>query len=480
MKSLTLKLIPLVCALALSGCVSMAPDYERPASPVPTQFRGATAGVADATPVADLDWRKIFLDARLQKVIGTALENNRDLRVAVLNIEKARATYRIQRSDLFPSVQASGSYNAARTSAASTGTGSSQVGRSVSAEVGFSSWELDLFGRIRSLTDEALETYLATEQTQRSTRMSLVAEVAGDWLTIAAYQEQLALAKETLESQRATLRLTESKHALGIASGVDLSEVQGSVESARADVASYTTSLEQARNALDLVVGSPVGDDLLPVPSDNEAVALAPLPANLSSDVLLQRPDVLYAEHTLKAANADIGAARAAFFPTISLTASTGRSSDALSSLFDAGTRTWSFAPSISIPIFNAGSLRASLDSAKIQKEVTVAEYEKAIQTAFSEVADALVARNNIDEQLDAQRAQVAANQRSYTLADALYRNGVDSYLETLVSQRTLYSAQQTLITLQLSEAINRVTLYKVLGGGADATSTVASASQTP
>ena len=480
MKSLTLKLIPLVCALALSGCVSMAPDYERPASPVPPQFRGATTGVADATPVADLDWRKVFLDTRLQKVIATALDNNRDLRVAVLNIEKARATYRIQRSDLFPSVQASGSYNAARTSAASTGTGSSQVGRSVSAEVGFSSWELDLFGRIRSLTDEALETYLATEQTQRSTRMSLVAEVASDWLTIAAYQEQLALATETLESQRATLKLTESKHALGIASGVDLSEVQGSVESARADVASYTTSLEQARNALDLVVGSPVGDDLLPVPTGNEAVALAPLPADLSSEVLLQRPDVLYAEHTLKAANADIGAARAAFFPTISLTAATGRSSDALSSLFDAGTRTWSFAPSISIPIFNAGSLRASLDSAEIQKEVTVAEYEKAIQTAFSEVADALAARNNIDEQLDAQRAQVAANQRSYTLADALYRNGVDSYLETLVSQRTLYSAQQTLISLQLSEAINRVTLYKVLGGGADATSTVASASQTP
>lgn len=480
MKSLTLKLIPIVCALALSGCVSMAPDYERPASPVPTQFRGTTAGVSDAPPVADLDWRNVFLDARLQKVIATALDNNRDLRVAVLNIEKARATYRIQRADLFPSVQASGSYNAARTSAASTGTGSSQVGRSVSAEVGFSSWELDLFGRIRSLTDEALETYLATEQTQRSTRMSLVAEVAGDWLSIAAYQEQLALAKETLESQRATFKLTESKHALGLASGVDLSEVQGSVESARADVASYTTSLEQARNALDLVVGSPVGDDLLPVPTDNEAVALAPLPANLSSDVLLQRPDVLYAEHTLKAANADIGAARAAFFPTISLTAAAGHGSDALSSLFDAGTRTWSFVPSISIPIFNAGSLRASLDSAKIQKEVTVAEYEKAIQTAFSEVADALAARNNIDEQLNAQRAQVAANQRSYTLADALYRNGVDSYLETLVSQRTLYSAQQTLITLQLNEAVNRVTLYKVLGGGADATSTVASASQTP
>ncbi|MFT4247239.1 MAG: efflux transporter outer membrane subunit, partial [Pseudomonas sp.] len=441
-------------------------------APVAAGFRDAPAGQAAAAPVAALDWRQVFLDPQLQQVIALALDNNRDLRVAMLNIEKARADYRIQRADLLPTVDASASQSAARSSTTSGGVSTSQISRSVSAEVGFSSWELDLFGRIRSLKNEALETWLATAQTQRDTRMSLVAEVAGDWLTVGAYQQRLALAQRTLASQRETLRLTEAKHDQGVVSGVDLAEVQSSVESARADVASYTTSLAQARNALELVVGAPVTDALLPgADGQHDMVALAPLPAELSSEVLLQRPDVLYAEHTLKAANADIGAARAAFFPTITLTASTGRGSDALSNLFASGTRTWSFVPSISVPIFQAGALKASLDSAKIEKQITVAEYEEAIQTAFSEVADALASRAHIDEQLDAQRALVEVTQRSYTLADARYRNGVDSYLEALDAQRSLYSAQQDLITLQLEEASNRVTLYKVLGGGADAQS---------
>jgi multidrug efflux system outer membrane protein len=465
-------LLAVACALALAGCVSMAPRYQRPDAPVTTQFRDAPAGATAAAPVAELDWRQVFLDPQLQQTIALALDNNRDLRVAMLNIEKARATYRIQRADLLPTVNATASQSAQRSSAATSSTGSSAVSRSTSAEVGFSSWELDLFGRIRSLKNEALETWLATGQTQRSTRMSLVAEVAGDWLTVGAYQQRLALAQRTLQSQRETLRLTELKHGQGVVSGVDLAQVQSSVESARVDVASYTTSLAQARNALELVVGAPVADTLLPGANmQDDAVALAPLPADLSSNVLLQRPDVLYAEYTLKAANADIGAARAAFFPTISLTASTGRSSDELSNLFNAGTRTWSFVPSISIPIFQSGALKASLDSAKIEKDITVAEYEQAIQTAFSEVADALAARAHIDEQLDAQRALVEVTQRSYSLADTRYRNGVDSYLEALDSQRSLYSAQQDLITLRLSEASNRVTLYKVFGGGADAQS---------
>ena len=459
------------CAVVLAGCVSMAPRYDRPDAPVPAQFPDSPAGDAAAQAVASLDWRQVFLDPRLQQVIAQALDNNRDLRVAVLNIEKARAQYRIQRADLLPSVDAVASQTAQRSSAATSGTGSSQVGRSVSAEVGFSSWELDLFGRIRSLKNEALETWLATAQTQRSTRMSLVAEVAGDWLTVGAYQQRLALARRTLDSQRETLRLTGIKHEQGIVSGLDLAQVRTSVESARADVASYTTALAQARNALDLVAGAPVADALLPGEEGGDAVALAPLPADLSSTVLLQRPDVLSAEHTLKAANADIGAARAAFFPTVSLTASTGRGSDQLSSLFDSGTRTWSFVPSISIPIFQAGALKASLDAAKIQKQIEVANYEKAVQTAFGEVADALAARANIGEQLDAQRALVAASQRGYDLTDMRYRNGVSSYLEALDAQRTLYSAEQSLITLRLSEATNRITLYKVLGGGADAVS---------
>ncbi len=345
------------------------------------------------------------------------------------------------------------------------------VSRSASATVGFSAWELDLFGRIRSLSDEARQTWLATAETQRSTRMSLLAEVAGDWLTVAAYQQQVALAQQTLASQRQTLTLTEQMHAAGSASGTDLSAVQSTVESARADVANYATQLDEARNALDLVVGTAVPAALLPSANDsNTAIALAPVNANAPSSLLLQRPDVLSAEHTLQAANADIGAARAAFFPSISLTGAAGVGSDALSTLFSAGTRTWSFIPSITVPIFNAGSLKASLDSAEISKNIAVAQYEKkAIQTAFSETSNALAVRARLNERLAAQTALITAQTRTYNLAQARYQNGVDSYLLTLTAQRALYSAQQDLITLQLSEATNRVTLYKVFGGGADA-----------
>ncbi len=471
-------LSPLVAAiaLALGGCASMAPDYVRPASPVAAHFGNAAvaADQADAsTATPPLAWRSVYLDARLQQVIAMALDNNRDLRVALLNIEKARAQYRIQQADLLPTVQASASQTTARTGTSASGSGQSQVSRSASAQLGFSSWELDLFGRIRSLSDAALASYLATAQTQRSTRMSLVAEVATDWLTVAAYQERLALAQQTLQSQRETLRLTERKHQHGAASGIDVRQVQASVETARADVASYTAALAQARNALDLVVGAAVADPLLPAAqgaSNTDALTLSPIAAELPSSVLLQRPDVLYAEQTLQAANANIGAARAALFPSISLTASAGSSSDALSGLFGAGSRTWSFMPSITVPLFNAGALQASLDVAQIQKDVTVAQYELAIQTAFKETADALVARDHIGEQLDAQAALVNATQQSYQLAEARYRKGVSSYLEALDSQRSLYSAQQNLISLRLQEAVNRVTLYKVLGGGADAT----------
>lgn len=459
-----------ICVVVLAGCASMAPTYERPALPVSEQFRDAMASDSSAAPLASLSWRQVFLDLRLQQVVSLALENNRDLRVAMLNIEKARAQYRIQHSDLLPRVDATADRTAQRSSAAAGSAGTPQITRNTSAEVGFSSWELDLFGRIRSLKDEALETWLATTETQRSTRMSLIAEVAGDWLTVAAYQQLLALGQQTYESQGKTLALTERKHALGVASGVDLASVQGSVESARADVAQYKSALEQARNALELVVGTSLESELLPAPNTSaEAVMLAPLPENLSSQVLLERPDVLYAEHTLKAANANIGAARAAFFPTITLTASAGRSSDSLSSLFNSGSRTWTFLPSISVPIFNAGALKAELDVAKISKNIYVAQYERAIQTAFREAADALAERAHVGEQLDAQRAYVDATRRSYELADARWRNGLDSYLETLTSQRAYYAAQQDLITLYLSEATNRVTLYKVLGGGADA-----------
>ncbi|MDH4910072.1 efflux transporter outer membrane subunit [Xanthomonas axonopodis] len=459
------------CALALTGCVSMAPNYARPEAPVPA-IVGSTGGTMQASEMpAQLDWRQVLMDARLQQVVALALDNNRDLRVAGLNIEQARAQYRIQRADLFPAVDATVSHSAQRLPAATSFTSEPLILRNATGQVGISNWELDLFGRIRSLKNQALESYLAAEQTQRSTRLSLVAEVASGWLTVCADQQRLSLARQTLDSQRKTLRLTELQHDNGIVSGLDLAQIQTSVESARADVASFTTQLAQSQNALNLIVGAEVPQALLPAADAiDSSVSLAPLPVQLESRVLLQRPDVLSAEHALKAANADIGAARAAFFPTISLTGTAGRGSDALSSLFD-GDHIWSFVPSVTLPIFRAGALKAELDVAKLQKDVTVAQYELAIQTAFREVADVLAERTQLDERMDAQRALVEASQRGYTLAEARYRNGIDSALVALDAQRSLYGAQQALISLQLTEAGNRVTLYKVLGGAADAQS---------
>lgn len=471
--------------LALAGCASMAPVYERPALPVQpsvggelggnstgtaagAQVQGASAqsqAQEQAAALAALQWQQVFTDPRLQQVIDAALANSRDLRVSLLNVEKAQAQYRIQSASLFPSVAASASQTNARSAVVAGGEAQGQTSRSGGLSVGFTSWELDLFGRVRSLKDEAQENYLSLAQTGRSTRISLIAQVASNWLNVGAYGQRLELARETLASQRKTLELTQAKHQFGVASAVDVSQIQTSVESARADVASYTTALEQARHALDLAVGSHVADALLPRTTSTGDVALARLPDALSSEVLLQRPDVMAAEHALKAANADIGAARAAFFPKVSLSASAGYGSDTLGNLFDAGTRTWSFVPSISLPIFNAGSLKASLDVAQIQKNIYVAQYEKSIQSAFGEVADALSARRHMAEQLDAQQALVQAAQTNYDLSDARWRNGVNSYLQALDAQRSLYSARQSLISLQLSDLVNRATLYKVLGG---------------
>lgn len=468
---MTRRILPLLltASLALAGCVSMAPKYEQPQSPVPQQWRSAGAASMQTgdgkVPVSAIDWRSFFQDDSLRQVIALALAQNRDLRIAMLNIEKARAQYHVQRADLLPSVSVGGTQSASRTPGSVSTSGESVVSRQYSAEVGFSSYELDLFGRIRSLKDEALETYLSTEASRRSTQLSLIAEVASAWLTMAADQQLLMLARDTLQSQNKTLSLSEQRHALGIVSGLDLAQVRSSAESARADVARYAAQVEQDRNALDLVAGAAVPEKLLPGDVSDASVMLAQIPADLTSSVLLRRPDVLSAEHTLKAANADIGAARAAFFPTISLTASTGRGSDQLSNLFGAGNRSWSFAPSITLPIFNAGGLRASLDVSKAEREIAVAEYEQAIQTAFREVADALAVRVSMKERMAAQAALVQANHRAYVLADARYRNGVDSYLDALDAQRSLYSAQQDLISLRLIEISNRVTLYKVLGG---------------
>jgi multidrug efflux system outer membrane protein len=469
LKSASAPLLALTLALLLGGCVNLAPAYQQPAAPVVSNWqqdgvpaaKGGTAAAADS-----LDWRAFFLDERLRSVIEQSLKNNRDLRVAALNIEHARAEYRVTDANRYPAISATGTSTATRTPASTSSTGAGYTTHTSSVSLGVSSYELDFFSRLKNLSDTALETYQYYVETRRSTQISLVAEVASAWLTLASDRELLKLAQDTLASQTRTYELGLRTHDIGTTSGVDLASLEASVESARADVAQYTSQVAQDVNALTILVGAQVDPALLPDSLPADASTLLDTPAGLPSELLLRRPDVLAAEHTLKGANANIGAARAAFFPSITLTASGGTSSTTLGGLFKPGTGAWSFAPSINLPIFNAGSNRATLDAAKITRDIDVANYEKAIQTAFQEVANALAVRGTLQQRLDAQKKATAAYEKSYQLSDARYRNGIDSYLDSLVTQRSMYSSQQTLISLRLTEQSNRVTLYKVMGGG--------------
>ncbi|MDP1926699.1 MAG: AdeC/AdeK/OprM family multidrug efflux complex outer membrane factor [Thiobacillus sp.] len=459
------RILSIALAASLTGACTLTPDYQRPAAPVPSAFPDA-APVA-ATIAADaIAWRDYFADARLREVIALALANNRDLRVAALNIEKARAQYRIQRADLFPAVGATGSQNAQRLPGDLTASGNAEVNRQYSATIGFSAYELDFFGRIRSLNAAALETYLGTGEARRSAQISLVAEVASVWLTLAADRERLALARSTYETRLKSHDLIRRIVEAGAVSALDLHQSQTLLQSARADVARFSAFVAQDENALALVAGAPVPAEWLPATLTDSISAVAVLPAGVPSEVLTRRPDILQAERNLRAANASIGAARAAFFPSISLTAAAGSASGTLGGLFDGGSGTWSFVPQIRIPIFEAGRLQASLEVAEVQRDINVALYEKAIQTAFREVADALAERATLAERLDAGRQQLEATQAGFRLSDARYQGGVDSYLGLLDAQRTLYLAEQELIIVRLADAANRVTLYKVLGGG--------------
>ncbi|WP_394791721.1 AdeC/AdeK/OprM family multidrug efflux complex outer membrane factor [Rhodoferax sp.] len=458
-------LTSLALAAVLAGCSSLAPHYERPAAPVPAAYTDS-ASTADGKAAADIDWRDFFADAKLRGLIALALENNRDLRVSVLNIEQARAQYRVQDASSWPTVNATGSGSASRTPASLSGTGQAVVGHQYSAAIGFSAYELDLFGRVRSLNAQALETFLATAEARRTTQISLVAEVASAYLTWAADLDRLALARQTLQSQSASYGLTQRSFELGNASALTLRQQQTSVDSARVDVAKYTGQVAQDQNALVLLLGAPVPDAWVPTALADRVSAQPDLPAGLPSDLLQRRPDILQAEHTLKAANFNIGAARAAFYPRISLTASAGSSSNDLAGLFKGGSGSWSFVPQISLPLFDAGTNKANLDIASISRDIDVAQYEKAIQTAFREVGDALAQRSTLGEQLSAQQSLVDATAETFKLSDARFQRGVDSYLDVLDAQRSLYSAQQNLIATQLSRLSNEVTLYKVLGGG--------------
>ncbi|MEN6440098.1 MAG: efflux transporter outer membrane subunit [Syntrophobacter sp.] len=454
-------------AVFLSGC-TMIPKYSRPQAPVPPGWPSGDAykeSAAQGGPVAAaLQWRQYFSDERLQTIIETALKNNRDLRVAALNVEKARALYQVQRAEVLPTVSGSVSQSMQRTTAELSDTGRAHNSEQYNANLGISSWEIDFFGRIRSLTKSSLEQYFATEQARRSAQILLVAEVASAYLTLAADRENLQLSQSTLEAQMASAKVIGRRHEVGLVPELDLRQVQTRVESARVDVARYTQQVAQDENALNLLVGAPVPANLLPE-SLTSVAALPDVSPGTSSEVLLTRPDILQAENLLRSANADIGAARAAFFPRISLTTAMGSASGDLLGLFKAGSMTWNYAPQIVMPIFDA-RLWSALKATQVQREITVAQYEKAIQSAFREVADALAQKGTIGDQIEAQKALVFASGEAYRLSNMRYERGTDTYLNVLDAQRSLYSAQQGLITISLSRYASQVRLYQVLGGG--------------
>ena len=458
--------------LLLAGCSTMAPQYNQPEAPVPAAWPNGpayrqSAEAPTAASAVELPWRQFFLDPQLQELINLALENNRDLRVAALNIEKARAQYQISRSDLLPKVDAVGSGNRTRLPGDLSGTGQSTTTHQYSVGLGVSAYELDLFGRVRSLKDQALEYYFSTEQARRAVQISLISEVAAGYLSLSADREQLQLTQETLKSHRKTYELTDRRFKAGVSSELELRQAQTSVDSARVDIARYTRLVANDENALRLLVGANITSELLtPRPMETLGV-LKDLSTGLPSETLQQRPDILQTEHLLKSYNANIGAARAAFFPRILLVGSAGTASADLSGLFGDGSLTWTFAPKITLPIFDAGSNRANLKVAETNRDIALAQYEKTIQTAFREVADALAQRGTIDEQLDAQKSLVTATERSRQLSEARYLKGIDNFLNVLDAQRSLYSAQQNLIFIRLARLTNQVTLYKVLGGGA-------------
>jgi len=463
-----------VAWLCLACACTMEPRYRAPALPVPDQWpipattAAAPAPAPDAKLVAarDIGWRDFFIDTRLQQLIAAALANNRDLRVAVLNIERARAQYRIQRAAELPSIDATGSFTREKLPPAETFGTTSFTGNIFQGGVGISAYEIDLFGRVRSLTHGALEQYLAQEQARRAAQLSLIAEVASAYLTLASDRDLQHLAQQTLESQEASFNLADRSHQAGTTSGLDLAQAQTTVEQARADAARYEGNVAQDIDSLTLLVGAAVDPAWLPEQFDAKTVGLYALPAALPSNVLLRRPDVLEAEHTLRGADANIGAARAAFFPDITLTANIGSASEQLSNLFKAGTGTWTFAPQVVLPLFHGGQLRGNLAVAHVDQQIALAQYEKAIESGFREVADALALTATLNRQRAAQEALVAATSRAYDLSQQRYKAGRDSYLVVLDSQRSNYTAQQGLIATRLAEQSNRVTLYEALGGG--------------
>ncbi|SFJ32155.1 outer membrane protein, multidrug efflux system [Sphingomonas sp. NFR04] len=468
-------LLALAASTALSAC-NLAPKYSRPQPAIPAALPQGDvypAAASDAPDISKIGWRDFFVDDRLRRVIQLGLDNNQDLRLAAANVLQARAQYRGQRANILPTlgVSGAGTYtNTASFAASAGGAAGSGVAdiQYFNLNAGISSFEVDLFGRLRNLSTAAQEQYFASTEAQRATRVTLIGEIASAWLTLASDREQLAIAQNTLKAFQQSLDLTRAQFRIGTASELESRQAETSYESARNDVATAQTRIAQDINALQLLTGAPVAAELLPETLGDAKATIDALPGNVPSEVLLRRPDVLQAEHELIAQNANIGAARAAFFPRISLTATVGTISATLGKLFGSGSDTYSVSPSASVNIFDFGKNQANLDYYRAAREGAVATYQKTIQTAFREVADALAQRGTIEEQLRAQSARANAAEVAARLSDARYRAGVDSFLTVLDSQRSAYAAEQSLVTTRLTRASNLVTLYRTLGGGLD------------
>lgn len=470
-----------LAAASLAGC-SFIPAHVRPEAPVPPTYPGeATTGATTGEAAADIEWQRYFTDPRLQRLIEAALQHNRDLRIAVLNIEQARAQYQVRRADEWPTVNA-GATGQRQPKVGDSGSGGS-ISSTYTAGLSVTSYEFDFFGRVRSLSQAQLAQFLGTEEARKTVQISLIASVANAWLGLLADDELLAVTRQTLATREASLKLTQLKFDHGASSELDLRQAESLLEGARVALAQQLRQRAQDENALALLLGQPVPADALATPSTAPASApatapgdaptsalaetvLPELPAGLPSDLLNRRPDIRQAEQQLISANANIGAARAAFFPRITLSTSVGSASTELSGLFKGGSFAWSFAPQLVVPIFDAGRNQANLDVAQVGRDIAVAQYERAVQSAFREVADALAGRATLGEQVRAQQAQAQSEAVRARLADLRYRNGAASYLDVLDAQRSLFTAQQAVIQAQAAERQNRVTLYKVLGGG--------------
>lgn len=448
----------------LAGGCTLAPEYNRPEAPIPAEYAGDAGQTGEEAALPG--WRDFFTDPVMQRLIGVALENNRDYKAVLLNIERTRAQYQIQRADLLPTVGAAASANSQHMAAPFTGTGEEGVTRQYSATLGFSAFELDLFGRVRSLTESALEQYHSVENDARTSRISLMAEVAGVYMQLVADRELLDTTRKTYLNRKDQFELVNNKFANGVASQLEASQAESIMQEALSNVARYETAVSKDENYLALLLGAELPDDLPEVRRLADVRPLADVPEGLPSSLLERRPDIASAEHRLKAANANIGAARANFFPTISLTGSLGSLSPDASDLFKGGTDYWQFMPQFYLPLFDTGRNTARLEVSKAEKEMAVALYEKSIQSAFREVRDTLAQRRNIGNQLEAEEALLRATSTAFALASARYEAGVDSYLNVLDAQRALYNAQQSHLATRLLRETNALTLFKALGGG--------------